>query len=242
MKKGTIWVALTCLIVTSLVLASCNKTTTTTTATSTSTTTAVTTTKTTTATTATAPLTSTSTTTAVSGNWWDNLGIPTYGGELTVSLPQNISSWDDYDGSGFCTINTTYQDDLVSDNWALDPSIFAYQLSFRSSDYEVGCLGTSWEFSDPNTYVVHLRQGIHYQNIAPVNGREFTSADVAYHWNRLLGLGGGFTSPSPFYASNSSFAPLKSVTTPDKYTVDFNFQGISEESICELLQGVGTGY
>ena len=118
----------------------------------------------------------------------------------------------------------------------MNPSIFAYQLSFRSSDYEVGSIGKDWEFTDPNTYTVHLRQGIHYQNLPPVNGREFTSADVAYHWNRLLGLGGGFTSPSPYYSSASSFAPLKSITTPDKYTVNFNFQGISEESICELLQ------
>ena len=241
MKKGTIWIAITCLMVISMVLASCNKTTTTTTSTSTTTST-TTTIKTTTTTTTAPPTSTTTTTTATTGHWWDKLGKPTYGGELTVSLPQNISSWDEYDGSGFCSINTLYQDDLVSDDWTLDPSIFAYQLSFRSSEYEVGCMGTSWEFTDPNTYVVHLRQGIHYQNIAPVNGREFTSADVAYRWNRLLGLGGGFTSPAPFYSSNSAFAPLKSVTTPDKYTVNFNFQGISEESICELLQGVATGY
>ena len=76
---------------------------------------------------------------------------------------------------------TCMEDDLVADDWTLDPSIFAYQLSFRPSDYEVGCLGTSWEFTDPTTYVVHLRQGIHWQNIAPVNGREFTSDDVVFH-------------------------------------------------------------
>jgi len=242
LKKAAIWTLLTCFLVISLVLSSCGSSTTTTTTAATSSTTTKTTTTTVSQTTTKTTAVSTSPTTALSGNWWDKLGKPTYGGDLTVSLPQNISSWDDYDGSGFCNINTAYQDDLVSDNWTLNPSIFAYQLSFRSSDYEVGSIGTSWEFTDPNTYTVHLRQGIHYQNLPPVNGREFTSADVAYHWNRLLGLGGGFTSPSPYYSSASSFAPLKSITTPDKYTVNFNFQGISEESICELLQGVGTGY
>ena len=70
-------------------------------------------------------------------------------------------------------------------------------LDFRPSDYVKGYLAESWEFTDPSTFVVHLRQGIHWQNIPPVNGREFTADDVVYHYDRMFGLGDGFTKPSP---------------------------------------------
>ena len=240
MKKGAIWIALTCLMVASMVLASCNKTTTTTTSTPTSTTTTTTTTKTTTTTTTTAPPTSTSTTTTVTGNWWNKLGTPTYGGTLILFSPTNITGFDDWNAAGQMSITNAYEDGLTSDNWALDPSIFAYQLAFRPSDYEVGCLGTSWEFTDPLTYVVHLRQGVHWQNIAPANGREFVADDVVFHFDRREGWGHGYTTPSPYYASATIWQSLKSVTAPDKYTVVFKFAGVSEESICETLQGGGS--
>ena len=241
MKKGAIWIALTCLMVTSMVLASCNKTTTTTTSTSAPTSTATTTkTTTTTTTTTTAPPTSTSTTTAVTGNWWDKLGKPTYGGTLTLFSATNITGFDDWNNPGATSIQNAWEDALVADNWALDPSTFAYQLAFRPNDYEVGSLGTSWEFTDPLTYVVHLRQGIHWQNIAPANGREFVADDVVFHFDRREGWGHGYTTPSPYYAAATIWQSLKSVTAPDKYTVVFKFAGVSEESICETLQGGGS--
>ena len=122
----------------------------------------------------------------------------------------------------------------------MDPSVFAYQLAFRPNDYEVGSLGSSWEFTDPLTYVVHLRQGIHWQNIAPANGREFVADDVVFHFDRREGWGHGYTTPSPYYAAATIWQSLKSVTAPDKYTVVFKFAGVSEESICETLQGGGS--
>src|SRR5690348_11393657 len=49
---------------------------------------------------------------------------------------------------------------------------------FGTNDLE-GDLATSWAPStDGLTWTFHLRQGVKFQNIDPVNGREFTSADV----------------------------------------------------------------
>ena len=223
MKKNTIWIVLTCLIVTSMVLASCNNTTTTMTSTSITTSTA-TTTKTTTTTTSASPTTSTTTTTGTK-DWWGKLGTPTYGGTLTLFSSTNITGFDDWNSPGQTSITNAYEDGLTADNWALDPSIFAYQLAFRPNDYEVGCLGTSWEFTDPLTYVVHLRQGIHWQNIAPANGREFVADDVVFHFDRREGWGHGYTTPSPYNAAATVWQSLKSVTAPDKYTVVFKFAG-----------------
>ena len=67
-------------------------------------------------------------------------------------------------------------------------------------------MAQSWEFTDPSTFVVHLRQGIHWQNIPPANGREFTAADVVFHYDRMFGLGDGFTKPSPYWATVAACA------------------------------------
>ena len=240
MKRGIIWIALTCLMVTSLVLASCNNTTTTTTTTSKSTTTtsATTTTKTTTTTT-TAPPTSTSSTTVATGNWWESLGKPQYGGTLTDASSYDFGLWDPYYSSSLATLMGGYMEGLYGDNWKLDPKVFDFSTGFRPTDYVTGLLAASWEFTDPGTYVVHLRQGVHWQNLPPVNGREFTSADVAYNFGRDFGHGGGFTKPSPSLSGNPLVSSITDVATPDKYTVIFKFNTPNVEFILESMEAVG---
>jgi len=48
---------------------------------------------------------------------------------------------------------------------------------------------------DVNDFVVFDAMFIG-KNISPVNGRQFTAADVVYDMNRMYGLGGGFTVPA----------------------------------------------
>ena len=196
MKRGFIWIALTCLMVISTVLASCSSSTSTTTATSTPTSTTTSAPVSTTSTTVVAPTSSTSvstpaTTAATStttGNWWDSLGMPTYGGTMTISLNTDISGFDDASPiAGLVSVNNAWQDALVADDWTLNPSVFSYQLDFRPSTYEVGDMASDWEFSTPNTMMINIRQGINWQNIAPVNGREFVASDVIYHYDRIVG-------------------------------------------------------
>ena len=69
----------------------------------------------------------------------------------------------------------------------------------------------------------------------PANGREFTSDDVLFHYNRMYGLGGGFTKGSPFYSA-TQYADLVSLTAPDKYTVIFKWKTPNPEVITETLQ------
>ena len=94
---------------------------------------------------------------------------------------------------------------LVSDDWTLDPAVWDNTMAWHPSKYMKGQLAESWEFTDPNIHVVHLRKGIHWQNIPPANGREFIADDVVFHYNRLFGLGGGLTKPSPFHARKLDF-------------------------------------
>ena len=59
-----------------------------------------------------------------------------------------------------------------------------------------GMLAESWEQPDPETIVFHLRQGVRWHDIPPVNGREFVADDVVYTLRRHYGAGAGEGSPA----------------------------------------------
>ena len=176
----------------------------------------------------------TTTTAAVAGNWWDKLGTPQYGGEMVIRLPRDIVYFDPYNGS--TSITSAWMERLTGDNWTLDPSVFGYNIDFHPSEYLKGLLAESWEFTDPSTYVVHIRKGIKWQDIPPVSGREFTADDVVWDYDRMYGLGNGFTKPSPFTSSAATFKDLISLTATDKYTAVFKWKVSNPEYITETLQ------
>ena len=146
----------------------------------------------------------------------------------------NIVNFDPYYESSLIQIFWVWMESLATEDWTLDPSVFDPKILFRPNQYRKGYLAESWEFTDPSTFVVHLRKGIHWQNIPPVNGREFTADDVAYHYHRLFGLGSGLT-PSPEHATVPAYKNLISVTATDKYTVVFKWKTANPELIMVSL-------
>ena len=242
MKRGIIWIVLTCLMVISLVLASCTTKTTSSTFTSTTTTTktTTTTTKTTTTTNLSTP---TATTTTTTGNWWDKLGTPQYGGQIVISVPINITQFDSVSeaAGGAYGIQNVWFERLTADDWTKDPAVYPYFLNYRGEDNSKGLLAESWEFPDPSTIVFHIRQGIHWLNVPPMNGRELTAADIAWNYHRMLGGGDGFTGPTTRLASSTVYLPLikGSVTAIEKYTVVFKWTIANPEFILETLLGLG---
>lgn len=84
----------------------------------------------------------------------------------------------------------------------------ATDLDFGSIEIEPD-LAESWEISsDGLTYTFNLRKGAKWQDLAPVNGREFTSADVAFSAEIL-----GASKHKALYTN------IASIETPDDYTV-----------------------
>lgn len=73
-----------------------------------------------------------------------------------------------------------------------------------------GDLAESWEQPDAQTFVLKLRPNVKFQNVAPVNGRAFTSADAKYSFDAFLA--------NPDTASQLPFT----VETPDPMTVKLN--------------------
>ena len=237
MKKKVILLSLSCLLVAATLLASCSTSSTT----ATTTTTAANTTNTTTLppTTSTPPTTATTTTTtSASGNWWVSLGRPQYGGSMTIRYARDPTNFDPYNSEATSTIESGWMERPTADDWTLDPSVFPYNISYRPSQYVKGWVASDWEFTDPTTYVIHLHQGIYWQNIPPVNGREFVASDVVFHYDRQLGLGDGFTKPAPYFAGIANLQGLISVTAADNYTVVFKWKISNPELITETLQEV----
>jgi peptide/nickel transport system substrate-binding protein len=127
---------------------------------------------------------------------------------------------------------------LHADNWTLSPAVYSYSTNWRPGDFVGGALAINWEFTDPSTLVYHLHQGIHWQDLPPVNGREFTADDVVWHWDRYLGLGSSFKG-SPYLTTVTAYQALMSVTATDKYTVVFKWKIPNPEYITETIQGAG---
>jgi peptide/nickel transport system substrate-binding protein len=69
-------------------------------------------------------------------------------------------------------------------------------------------LAEKWDISpDGKTYTFHLRQGVKFHN-----GRELTSADVKYTYERII-------NPDTASIAKSFFDPIDHIDTPDPYTV-----------------------
>lgn len=88
-------------------------------------------------------------------------------------------------------------------------------------------LAESWKISDDlKTYTFNLRKGVKWQNIAPVNGREFVASDVVYSMKRYQEKD---AVQSPVYSQ------IESVTSPDKYTVVVTLKAANAWALNELF-------
>jgi peptide/nickel transport system substrate-binding protein len=169
--------------------------------------------------------------------WWDKLGKPQYGGEMSLRINSNITNYDPYVGGHHFQVYSAWMEQLHTDDWTTDPAIYEYKIGFPPNQFVKGELAESWEFPDPSTCIIHLRKGIHWQDIPPVNGREFVADDVAYHYHRMYGIGSGFTKPAPGHVTYTSFKNLISVTAIDKYTAVFKWKTHSIEFIMQSFVG-----
>ena len=85
----------------------------------------------------------------------------------------------------------------------------------------------SWQQPDGTTYVIKLRQGVKWHNIPPVSGRELTSADVKYSFERM-------GTNQPGYHQADAFDAVTGIETPDNYTVRITLKSPSPTFLVEL--------
>ena len=167
------------------------------------------------------------------------MGIPQYGGIINTYQPSDTTAWTPYLGTGYAGGFAPYDECLFGHAYTTDPSVQDFSSNFSPPDYADGFMLTSYEMTDATTFTDHIRPDIYWQNLPPANGREFVASDVVYHYDEMLGLGDGFTTPDPYYSSNATWKLLLSVTSPDKLTVVFKWQtGTSPYLITTQLEAL----
>jgi len=144
---------------------------------------------------------------------------PKYGGTLRlvrsaspVGFDPGLTNWSIDNFVGHC-----YEKPLAGDIDKYGPRgenlfPFCYWGGVAPLDYTKPQLIEGWEFTDPMTLVYHVRQGVHFQNKPPVNGREMDAEDVALSLRRIWEV-------PRFNTGYWSF--VDSVEAIDKWTVQF---------------------
>lgn len=146
-------------------------------------------------------------------------GSPKRGG--TLNLPV-IADFFDYD---------------TSLNGKSQPNPHATSLAYNSLlDYKHGPdvpygqntvapgLAERWESPDAMTFTFHLRPGLKFANLPPVNGRELTSADVKWTYEYYSRSGDFAGQKMPGGAFSYMFEGLDRIETPDATTIVVRFK------------------
>lgn len=149
--------------------------------------------------------------------------VPKYGGTLYIYAPDPVGGFDEAFNMGHVggMVTTTFftNQQMLQGDWTKGPAGTGEQDWVNGfigrRDLLTGQLAESWEFPDTETVVFHIRKGVHYQNIAPANGREFTAEDAAYNMNRIWEAAGSY----PRIVYPPQYRPT-SIKALDKYTVE----------------------
>ena len=163
---------------------------------------------------------------------------PRYGGTFSLAgkfEPRHTDHW-----HGNSVALSAVLDRLGIVDWAVDQNIWDHTPDVSAAAPFRGQLAESWETPDATTIIFHIRKGVRWHNKAPMNARALTAKDVEYNFHRLLGLGSGFTEPTP-NAGDFVSLPWDSVTAPDDGTVVFKLKQLNIDALPKLLSHWVTG-
>lgn len=140
-------------------------------------------------------------------------GEPTPGGTLRFGVSESL----DWDVHKFGDFGAALHESFTHSNlltWDFsNPAEGARNFAPKPD------LAESWEVSDDATTVtLKLRQGMRWQNLPPLNGRELTADDAKFNLERLL---------EPDSLNGWVLGPIVGVETPDTSTVVVRFSGPS---------------
>lgn len=129
---------------------------------------------------------------------------PKYGGTLRLSVEVDVTHLDP-------SIGMTRAERAFAKYWG--DTLVTWEGKDDETAKLAPCLAKSWDISpDGLTVTFKLREGVKWQNIAPVNGREFTSEDVKFFFEHQL-------DPNFKGRIKGYLNTIKNIETPDKYTV-----------------------
>ena len=146
---------------------------------------------------------------------------PEYGGTIIYVKKESPSHTDKHLSGGVVAAGLVVEKLGIGD-WATPRDEYNFP-TMAAPKFTRGALAESWEMPDDKTVIVKVRQGVHWHDKAPMNGRELTADDIVYNFHRTLGLGSGFTEPSAAYSLLTKVS-FESITATDKWTVVFKLK------------------
>ena len=162
---------------------------------------------------------------------------PEYGGTLIIAAKNELLDQDPSIGghwAGFQIMGVNEK--LAHANWATPRDEYAFDAWYTPPHLLTGWLAESWSNPDPLTLIVKVRQGVHWHDKPPVNGREMTAEDVAWTYRRI----GGLLDWKPEYTYALRNFPWESIEATDRYTVEFKLTEPRLELQNQVLTEVGT--
>jgi peptide/nickel transport system substrate-binding protein len=143
---------------------------------------------------------------------------PKYGGYIVTPGGDPIG-WDPAYFLNFMLVpNFLTNESLLTGDWSRGPvgtgeTDWTQGLIGRT-DLMRGLLAESWEMPDDSTLLFHIRPGVHWWNKAPLNGREFIAEDAAWSITRE------WAGNSWLKFGNPPQDHIISATALDKYTLE----------------------
>ena len=144
---------------------------------------------------------------------------PKYGGTFNVAVNTDFFDFDPSTGGKSVpnpnAVMLAYETLL---DFQRGPSVPFDQLTLEPK------LAEKWETPDAQMYTFHLRHGVKFGNLAPVNGREMTSDDVKWTFEYLSRTGQFANKKLPPPSSTYPLDGLDRVDVPDPYTAIVHFK------------------
>ncbi len=145
--------------------------------------------------------------------------MPSPGGVLNIRTLVDPANWDVHETRSVPNswgVAQAYSSLLA---WKFGPQVEYTEMVFQPE------LAERWEVSpDAQTFTFHLRKGVRFHNLAPVSGRELTSADVKFSAEYGGRLGELKEKRLPVGEQDYIWEGLERIDTPDAYTVTFRFK------------------
>ena len=110
---------------------------------------------------------------------------PQYGG--TITFAWGDASWDPLEGDIPAHTDLTFEG-LSFWDFTRGPSgtgEFTMQSAYYPPEERVGGIAESWEQLDEATVIYHLRRGVRWQDSPLLNGRELVADDIVYSINAI---------------------------------------------------------
>ena len=148
---------------------------------------------------------------------------PEYGGTITYARNQSPPTFDPLFHPWAQLGIGGVVESLAMNDWGIDRNEYGMdKVAYTPLFAKTGVLAESWSQPDPLTLILNIRQGVHWHDKAPMNGRELTASDIEYNLHRVYGLGSGWTAenkPPVLYGEAVTNLPVASITATDQYTV-----------------------